>query len=532
MAAKPLVDQFGYPVSYGGGRRLIDAGNPSSRDMPQWDVVMEGIHKSVSYTDWKTLVSASRRLWANFGVIKGATAAKAMHAVGRAWEPQFMGEDKAWGDAATAWLRDQWYTVCDVRGENYDFKTGLFLDSISIDRDGDFGCVLTETEDGYPQIQYVPAHRVGHRSGSDIILPPTLANGQPNPYAGLRCLLGVVFNKNGRPVAYSVLGSTAEQDELISARDFILKYDPEWYDQARGFPSYTDSINFVRGALVSHEWEQRAGLMASALGLIEYNETGAAEPTDPKTVLGGNGDGAGGGAFTHQAFEGGMIRYFKASSPGSKLQQFQNQRPGEEWDAFQDRVIRIALLGLGWPYSLTWKPDGMNGTQERSEIEKARTSIKDRQDLLFPVARRTVGYAVSKAINLKILPPYRGSDLGGQLKWGFSMPPQFSIDHGRDGNSRREDYKLGHRNLVDIWASDGLAYRDQMNRRDVETRDLVERAQKISADLKIPFGTALSLFQQRTATASAPGGVFGTLLGEGEDGGQEKKDQTTTEENE
>jgi hypothetical protein len=220
-----------------------------------------------------------------------------------------------------------------------------------------------------------------------------------------------------------------------------------------------------------------------------------------------------GSNLTSESFEGGMVRYFRAGT-GAKLEQLKSERPTEQWENFQDRTIRFALAELGWPYSLTWKPDGMNGTQERSEIEKARVSIRDRQDLLEPVMRRIVGYAISKAIKLKILPPYLGQDMGGFLKWTFKMPPKFSIDHGRDGQSRREDFKLGHRNLDDILGEDGVNYEDHVERRELETRDLIIRAQSIATSLDIPFGTALSLMQQRTATASAPGGVFGTLLTE------------------
>jgi hypothetical protein len=184
-------------------------------------------------------------------------------------------------------------------------------------------------------------------------------------------------------------------------------------------------------------------------------------------------------------------------------------RPGQDWDQFQDRLARKALLGVGWPYSLCWKPDGQNGTQERAEIEKARTTILDRQELLKPVAQRVVGYAISKAIKEGLLPEYRGQDAGGFLKWDFTLPPKFSIDLGRDSAARREDYKLGFKNLSEVIAEQGQVLDQHMDARERETVDVINRAKRISDTTGIDFGTALSMLQQRTASGMVGGGMQG-----------------------
>lgn len=478
-----LVDQYGQAVS----TRLLNGAERWPRSRPHWPVRAEDSRKAIDLTDWLTVLSVSRRLFANNGILKGAIAQKAMHSVGRAWEPEFQGEDKAWGDAATAWLRDEWFQLCDVRGEAFDFKTGLYLDSVSIDRDGDVGVMLTETEDGYPQVQRVPAHRIGQRdSGNDVV--------KEGPYRGLRISHGVIFNKKGRAVAFRFLGDTEDKDEDVSARDLMMIFDPEYADQVRGLPIFSHALNDIRDADQSQQWEQLAQLIYSSIVLTEDNEAGAADANDPAFLL-GEQSGAN-PTLSQEKFDGGMIRYFKAGS-GGKLEAFMSSRPGDAWDSFQDRIARKALLGIGWPYSLCWKPDGMNGTQERSEIEKARTAIKDRQDLLAPRAKRICGYAISKAIKLGILPPYTGADKGGFLKWAFTMPPQFSIDHGRDGNSRREDYKLGHKNLSEILAEQGKSYAEHMARREMETDDLLRRASALSSRHGITMEAALNLLSER-----------------------------------
>lgn len=489
----PLVDQFGYPID----ARLLNAASQTT-GRTYIPVRTEGIKTAVDLTDWRAVLSLSRRLWANNGIVKGATVQKAMHAIGRAWNPVFRGADQDWGKVATEWLR-LWYGTCNVRGENHDFKTTLYLSSIAIDRDGDQGLLLTTSEEGdWPMLQTIPAHRIGQRSKSETRV-------EFGPYAGLEISHGVITNRQGRPVAYRVLGEGEEDDRDVSARDLVFSYDPEWADQLRGFPIFSHALNDLRDADQSQYWEQLNQLASSSRTIIEHNESGQADVNDPGMILGGSGADS---QTSIERLEGGTITYFKAGT-GSKLEQFVNMRPGADWDSFQDRLARKALLGIGWPYSLCWKPDGQNGTQERAEIEKARTTILDRQELLRPMAQRIVGYAISKAINEGILPGYRGADPAGFLNWDFTLPPRFSIDLGRDGAARREDYKLGFKNLADVVAEQGEVLEQHMDARERETIDLVERARRVATRTGIDLGIALSLMQQRTAAGSVVGGMVG-----------------------
>lgn len=461
--AGAILDPFGFPVYSSGGGRLLDGARNDPAKGPVLPLITESIQRSVSYWDWKVVLSSSRKLWANFGVLKGATAAIAKQSVGRSWEPEFLGQDKAWGEQATEFLQS-WYQNCDVRGENYDFKTSLYLDSIALDRDGDFGVLLTESESGWPQLQHIGAHRIGMRNGGDRIVDDSVASVIPDAsgklvtimgfYKGLRIQQGIIYNAAGRAVAVRILGALPADDRDVSTRDFIFRFGPEWMDQGRGFSAFSGSLDFIRSSFFSHDWQQRALLIASAIGLIETNESGAADPNDPGQIARTLATPTTAGTMASQELEGGLIRYFKAGN-GSKLESFVDGRPGDQWDQFNDRIIRIALAELGWPYSLVWKPEGMNGTQERSAIEMARATVADRQDELRPIAKRVCGYAVSKAINLGILPTYTGPDIGGQLAWGFSIPPQFNIDHGREDQQWRENYKIGFETMAAKLAQEG-----------------------------------------------------------------------------
>lgn len=128
-------------------------------------------------------MSQSRLIFSNFGVPRGAIFQKADGVVGRAWEPEFKGKDTDFGNQAKEFLKS-WFSVCDVKGNLYDFKTNLWLDSAAVDRDGDVFVLLTQTKTGYPQIQHIPAHRVGTRNGVDRV--------ERGTYRGLKIRNGVV----------------------------------------------------------------------------------------------------------------------------------------------------------------------------------------------------------------------------------------------------------------------------------------------------------------------------------------------------
>jgi uncharacterized Fe-S cluster-containing radical SAM superfamily enzyme len=123
-----------------------------------------------------------------------------------------------------------------------------------------------------------------------------------------------------------------------------------------------------------------------------------------------------------------------------------------------------------------------------------------------------VGYAISKAIKSGILPAYKGADEGGFLKWDFTLPPKFSIDLGRDSAARREDYKLGFKNLSEVIAEQGQVLEQHMDARERETVDLINRAKRISDGTGVDFGTALSMLQQRTASGMVGGGMAGVPI--------------------
>jgi hypothetical protein len=426
------------------------------------------ISSEVNSTDRAQLLSDSRKLYANLGPAKGAIDAKAMYAVGRSWLPKYEGADQVWGEIAREWLLNEWYPIADISGR--DFQTSLFLASVAVDRDGDVGAILTEYETAFPAIQLIPSEGIHNPSSDKLDRDGFLTSG---PYQGLRCIDGVVINPQGRPVAFYVEeesqlpGSEEEMPEAreyVTARDMMLLAEPAWINQFRGLPGFAHAILDLKDLRTVQGYEKMASALASSIGLIEYNESGLADTSDPAVAL--SGAPMVGQDVAAKEFFGGMVRHFKAGS-GSKLEAFKNDRPGDAWQKFMDRLLRNAMAGINWPFELAWDISALGGANTRFVISTAMRSVEDRQDLLKPFARRAVGYAIAKAIKNGRLPANPD-----WWKWSFTMPPRLTVDFGRDAAAQREDYLSGIINLSDICAERGIDLKSHIAGRAAENQAL------------------------------------------------------------
>jgi len=440
----PILDSYGNPVTSGNSGRFANSASRNDRGTPPEPLFTDDFDKLVPDWDRKTLVSGSRKMFMNFPPYEGMITMKADNVIGRAWDASFIGEDKGWGKDVAAWLNDQWYGMCDVHGN--DFKSLLWLDSVALDRDGDFLVVFEPTENGWPMTRRIPANRIGQRVANDTTL-------EKGDFKGAKMRHGVIYGKRGKVVGYNILGDTPLDDTQIPVNNCDFSSDKNWHDQSRGLPAGASSLKFIRASLLSHEWEQMAQLMVSSIGLVEYNEAGSPDTDDPSytPALDENGDPLP-NTPTTEVLMGGTIRYIRSNS-GGKLEQVKHERPGDMWDRFQDRVIRMMCRGGKWPYELTWKASDINAAMVRNIQEQARMSVEDRQDTIKVSALRQVRWAVAKAIKEGILPA--PSNPNDWWKWKFIMPRKFSVDAGKDAQQRREDFKIGIKNKSHIVSEEG-----------------------------------------------------------------------------
>ena len=462
-----LLDQFGNPYAY--QWKVAHSSNQYSGDRPWQPVILKDIDKLVPAVDRKTLVSASYRLYLNDGVFRSAIQQKAIYSVGRAWLPRFEGNDTAWGKVATAWLTEQWYGNCDVMGQQLDFQSGMWLDCTQMDLAGEAYILLTRSEDGkgtWPMLQRIPGHRITSAKYND---GETLREG---PYVGLKIKDGIVYNKQSRPVAVCYCDEDGNFDRWLSYRDLIPLYDHEWANQGRGLPAFTHALNDFRDALQSHDWERAAQLLLSSIGMVEYNELGGPDPSDNTAALLNTGTPGGPMEVTRNI--GGMnVHYFKAGN-GGKIETIKNDRPGEMWESFQDRIYRKGV-GPVWPYALCWKPTGQ-GTAERGELAKAQRMVEDRQDDLRKSAKRQIGYAISVAIKEGFIPFNQE-----WYKWGFTYPRSITIDDGRAFKELQGLWQMGAINMDDIISMRGDDPDTHYDRRAEEIAKRKLAAQRVMA---------------------------------------------------
>lgn len=461
---------------------MVDAAQPSDR-RPWRPVSTIDIKKEVSSIDFRTLISHSRRLYLNLGPARGAICDKAVYSVGRAWFPRYKGVNEAWGAQATEWLATQWYGSCDIAGGMQDFQTDLLILSIAIDRDGDAGILLTEGANGWPMIQMIPAHRIWNTP--DAVAPP-----------GFYWDKGILFSPNNAPTSYRILKGQDPEDYVdVPAQDFIHLYDPDWFDQGRGFPLFIHAILDLLDYQTLQGNEKLASLISSTIALIETNENGGPD----NSTLGGvlkEGEIAKTGV-TSEMLDGGTIRYLKAGA-GAKLEAWQSNRPSQATMDLLDRMLRNSFAGIGWPIELSWPSKDVRGAMIRSIHSRAGRTVEDRQDLLRKPAKRIVGYAIAKAIKKGILPP-----CADWWKWDFSMPPHISVDAGYDAEADRQDFVLGFKNLSDILPKYG---KDDIKAHLRERAQEIKWANEIASEFGIEGGGDRLIARSLAGSAPAPSG--------------------------
>jgi hypothetical protein len=422
-----ILDQFGRQISYKAARSAQD-----TRHRPYEPVEKKDISDLVPAIDRVTLQSHARRVYLNFGPIKNAINQRGMYAVGRAFVPIYGGTDEAFGKAATAFLTDIFYRIGDGRGGMHDLKTNLFGWSTSIDVDGEIFILLTETATGFPQYQGIPSHR--------IATPRGFTDGQN--YRGGMLQDGITYFPSGEAKEYAFCDKNGKLDQWLPAENVIHLFDPEYQYQARGLTALAHCINDCRDMIQSTEWERLAMLQMSSISLVEYNDNGGPDLDDPYNALIGDSQSCKG--MTVESLDGGTVRYFRSNS-GGKVETLVNNRPGNPFLEFHNRLLKGAFAGLNWPMALYEGQAAGGGTAQRTEIAMAQRSIEDRQDLLFYATKRLVGYAIAKAMKRGDLPTS-----ADWYQWDFSTPPKLTIDDGRITKELETLWRMGAANMRDI----------------------------------------------------------------------------------
>lgn len=392
------------------------------------------IDKLIRAHDRKTLLGVSRHMVENWGPTKAIALILKMLVVGASWRPSMQSADKEYRKEIERVIREQFMPVGNIAGGGRTVQQSISDMPFLRVRDGESFWLLTEYSTGFPAIQNIPSHRIGSRNYSEQV--------KSGRFAGAKIVDGVIINRNGTVIGYQFLGDTDKEDEQIPVQSIVHDFVSMYPEGRRGYPMIAHGLNDARDSMQSHEWERLNMLWRSSIVAIENNQDGVARGSHPDSFFSAGTTAADGSAgcdmkTTANVIDGpGRTLHYKAGT-GSKIELMKHDNPGEIYESFGDRMIKSIAAGVPLPVSVIWQATGQ-GTAERRDIEQTRRLVSQMQSGIMPAAKRIMGYATQKMVKIGRAP---ASD--DWWRWTFSMPPEFSIDPGRDTKAKLDLHARG-----------------------------------------------------------------------------------------
>lgn len=375
--------------------------------------------------NWRSLVSEARGV-STRGLIAGALLQKFEYLSASEWRTFHPGEDSDYGDQVEQLLEDTSHMCC-TRGPRYDWVTFWTLMGLASEVDGGAFLLLTANQDGWPLLQPFEAHRIGTRTlGEQVVKPDsafttlTAADGTTSeistPYADLKIVNGIIYNRAGAEVAFRVLGAAPDEDQDISARDMIHIAPPRWFSEGRPLgkivPGLMDilAVGLAREAQLSQNIidSKLTGVVSNAAGKQDITKQLLNQDPGPQTPTGTNAE----------VIETGMFRYVKT---GEQVTPWQSQRPSDQWMNFDERMCASAINPF-WRIEML-DPTALRGAATRAFQDQINTKIAASfRPFKLPI-QRVRRYQISKFTKLGMLP-----DHVDFLKCGVTQPPDFVVD--------------------------------------------------------------------------------------------------------
>lgn len=461
-----LFDARGNPYAYAATGAQIYEGSQDTTQRLARPHLDADISRLMSRQKHRMLLSDGRYIASTYPMVGGAADQKADYVSSGGWLPHFTGKDKRYGAAVKPILHSA-LQIIDARGPLFPFDKDMWIGSRSLDIDGDFFIAHSRTDTGFPQIQFLEAHRIGTRGGERTVTQ--------GPYSGLPILNGIIYNPAGRAVAYRFLADDPAQDRDISALDLTHVADPKWFSDGRPFPAVATSILDWYDVKETRGFEKIAAKTNAALALIEHNDDGTARPgllsgvrptTTPESAA----------SPAPELLGGGLIRYFKAQ-PGHGITAHSSNRPSDAWQKFDERIVAGAFYGMGWRIEM-FDLSKLSGAPTRGFQDNINTAIHSRWSILRPAARLVVRRTIAALADRGDIPQHPEWD-----QWDFPPPIDFTVDANKDRQTDRENVRAGFANTASVIRK--LGYADPLEMAEEEAELLYHRAliaQKWSKD--------------------------------------------------
>lgn len=503
MAAQPLTYlEKKWASGYSNSNHLV-VGATQTTDRKQVQLLDKDTHRTITPLGRRTLMTLGRWLYWNVSAVRGAVDEMTDLSV-ETFIPQFEGANQEWGDRVEQWLREH-DKICDVRGWPYDmaaYRKNLVRGRIV---DGELHTLLTETPEGYPMIQAIPAHRIGSQPGLTFV--------QGGQYDGARIIDGVIVDEQGRAIAYRVMGENGEWGTFrdISARDLFPTFSISTADQLRGISDLGASCFDWQDAKEARAFELISQKIAASIGLIETNETGEADKS--KRLLNRTSANFGTPAAgtptplsttATETIDGVSIRYHRAGS-NAKLEAYRADRPTANQQAFRDDVIREALNGMGWSFDYSYNPTKINGGPLRVVVDRLNRKLDSIRSMVRKTQTRVDGWRVAKVMDTPgrtdkkmVLFPFDPD----WFRWSYQGPAVLTADAKYNSDVDMQERKAGMKTLAKSTAERNGYWRDVRNQLETEADDKLTRAKRLSTKHKISIELALTLLEDMTVYSS------------------------------
>jgi len=367
------------------------------------------------------IMRKARWLYNNVGLAARAVDGVARYVCGTGIIPAARTSDDAWNKQAEELFEDS------VGREAFGFDAGgqvnfyeaqsFIIRHVAID--GDFFGQFIKSESGRALVRFMGAEQVGNAS---------------TPLAQDEWQDGVRTDRYGRPTQYRILGSAdAQRFTDVSADDILHFRRPVRIGYTRS-PSW-----LARAALHLHD-------MADIVSFTKQTFKLASQPAfiieSPDAMQIGMG-----AALKKQDASTGSVTLDKLYSqsgvvqlpPGSKLQQFKNEHPGNNFQAFLDFLARDISWGIGVSPEMLWSVAGIGGANTRYVLADAQVFFSELQEwLINQFCRRFWKYWVWSEIQAGRL-PLRDD----WWRVDFIPPARATVDFGRDTKALLEIVRTG-----------------------------------------------------------------------------------------
>ena len=408
----------------------------------------------------RRLLAYSRWLYVNSGMCRGAVGDLARYSVGNGLMPQSQSIE------STAYEQyfHEWNKLADINGV-FSFYQMQHLASLRLDVDGDLGFLFVKGN--FPRLQIIESH--------NIELPRNEVTEHD----------GVIVNKAGRPVAYSIRDN--DDFRRVSSNDFHLVFEPDRVNQLRGLTSLAHATDHIRDAMEICDYEKVGVKMSSAIGVAITSQSGSAD--DGMSLVESGYSAADTGNLPWDTFQAGMIPRLKI---GESIQSFASNKPSPAFQGFLGYLLKDVALGLGVPYEFLVDPAGQ-GTANRFILEKAQRRFEERQYCIRKFCDRVWTWVIATGIKRGDLPP---SDRFWSVRW--QTPKKITVDFGRESKANLDALKYGNRTLSEDLGERGQDWMNVRDQIEKEANDLLFRAKRLSDEHGITLDTAVSLLSQRT----------------------------------